>query len=647
MSGWIAENDAKSYLIDPVPASALPTVIPQTPTLAPAQIDCRAAPPTQFNIGMPGTVRTAAANATPNSVRMREKPAVAAKLVGTLAQNIAFKIVGGPQCADNFVWWQITADNGLSGWVAEGADKYYIVPLVQQPSRAATSEPFVIEPIDCPGALPTRLASYAAGRVAAGKTLTLRSAPNANSPPVTQTRVGEPFSGKVAAGTTFRIFSSSGSSFFYQCAAPILWWAISLDNTPAEGWVPELLDGEYVIEPTSPGVTATPIQYRAPLPTRTPAPIQTSTPTLIPTQTLIPTITLTPSITMTPSVVPTSGATPTPASGQASAVSSLAFSPDSSTFLAGYADGTARLWETQTGRLLREFKAKMDNIISVAFTPDGVQAMTASRNGYVLLWRATGDQPPLVYDLHTYGTLNCAQLSPDGAYLLTCSNDGSARLWHLGTPDPPELLQLKSPIMSGAFSSSEENANDDPYVLLGSSSSSVTVWWYTHHVQSRLKLLFVPDGQAVKTIVTNNLDFMGFVTADGSADFETYGTFNFHGQVLPDGTVPDTIKSYPQALEVKGRMLTLIGAGTAFAVGFSNTPLVELYASNPGGMGGTDPQAGQLLATATGHSASVTSIAFGGNKATPYILTGSLDTTVRLWDIKTAYDGDLAHIIKA
>src|SRR5262249_34581689 len=50
---------------------------------------------------------------------------------------------------------------------------------------------------------------------------------------------------------------------------------------------------------------------------------------------------------------------------------SVAFSPDGQTFATGCLDGTARLWETATGRPLGEPLKHAGPVLAVAFGPDG------------------------------------------------------------------------------------------------------------------------------------------------------------------------------------------------------------------------------------------------------------------------------------
>jgi hypothetical protein len=51
--------------------------------------------------------------------------------IARLPEGATFTIVGGPECADGFIWWQI--DTVLNGWTAEGqligsAYDYFLEP---------------------------------------------------------------------------------------------------------------------------------------------------------------------------------------------------------------------------------------------------------------------------------------------------------------------------------------------------------------------------------------------------------------------------------------------------------------------------------------------------------------------------------------
>jgi hypothetical protein len=63
--------------------------------------------------------------------RVRVRPDTSSNIEGTIKPGEEVLIVGGPLCAENWVWWQVSAKNKtLSGWTSEGdMEAYWLVPL--------------------------------------------------------------------------------------------------------------------------------------------------------------------------------------------------------------------------------------------------------------------------------------------------------------------------------------------------------------------------------------------------------------------------------------------------------------------------------------------------------------------------------------
>jgi hypothetical protein len=100
----------------PRPTATPPTVSTDTPEAA-ATAEAPATAPPSDTIGVGGYVRIAA----PAGLSFRETPSTSGELVQVLDSGSVLEVIGGPQDADGYTWWQLRRDDGKDGWSAAGS----------------------------------------------------------------------------------------------------------------------------------------------------------------------------------------------------------------------------------------------------------------------------------------------------------------------------------------------------------------------------------------------------------------------------------------------------------------------------------------------------------------------------------------------
>ncbi len=100
-------------------------------------------------------------------------------------------------------------------------------------------------------------------------------------------------------------------------------------------------------------------------------------------------------------------------------------------------DGIVRLWDAETGRLIRTFEGHEQNVRTLAFDAEGGRLATAG--GSIRVWEVATGEMLRRLEGHTAAIADLA-FSPDGDRLVSGSWDNTARIWSLIEPDAAPLV---------------------------------------------------------------------------------------------------------------------------------------------------------------------------------------------------------------
>ncbi|MFH7339043.1 AAA family ATPase [Streptomyces sp. KHY 26] len=183
-------------------------------------------------------------------------------------------------------------------------------------------------------------------------------------------------------------------------------------------------------------------------------------------------------------------------------VESVSFSPDATMLATAGRDQVVRVWDVRSGAPVRRLTGAGDIGRQVAWSPDGTRIAASFRDQVVRVWDAEGGE--LVQELHGHtGDVWGVAWAPDGSRLATASHDRTAVIWTTETGLATTILTGHTEFVEGIAWSP-----DGRCVATGSGDHTARVWDAGTGVQ--LLLLrghadyvwnpsFSPDGRLLAT----------------------------------------------------------------------------------------------------------------------------------------------------
>jgi len=190
-------------------------------------------------------------------------------------------------------------------------------------------------------------------------------------------------------------------------------------------------------------------------------------------------------------------------SGHTDSVVHAEFSPDGRHIVTASSDGTARLWNTESGQLMANLRGHTGKVSVARFSPVGERIVTASKDKTARVWNAANGQLLATLSAHTESVVH-AEFSPDGQHIVTASHDHTARIWNAADGQLLKTLQSHTDsVYDAAFSP------DGQRIVTASSDGTARLWKVANgqmvatlrgHTGQIGYARFSPDGRWIVTV---------------------------------------------------------------------------------------------------------------------------------------------------
>lgn len=156
--------------------------------------------------------------------------------------------------------------------------------------------------------------------------------------------------------------------------------------------------------------------------------------------------------------------------GHLGAVTAVAFSPDGQQILTASKDATAKIWSVERRSELFSLEGHTEGILSAAWSRDGRFIATGSQDHSAKIWEARSGRELAAFKMQSERAEGIA-LDPRGRFAAVGGNGGTLRVWRL--PDGAELLHFQAHprgVLSVACSS------DGARIATSGKDRTVRVW---------------------------------------------------------------------------------------------------------------------------------------------------------------------------
>jgi WD40 repeat protein len=293
----------------------------------------------------------------------------------------------------------------------------------------------------------------------------------------------------------------------------------------------------------------------------------------------------------------------------------------------GY-DSSVRLWNGQSGQLLKTLQGHTNWVLCIKFSPEGTILASGSDDQTVKLWDVCTGRLANTLLGHT-GWVRCVDFSRDGKLLASSSDDRTIKLWNVDRPESGSD-EYRADSLSGSICKTLEGHTNGVWSVAFSPDGTLLA---SGSVDRTVKVWDVRTGAIVRNL-------------EGHSNWVRCVAFSPDGTLLASASYDSSVKLWDA--RTGELVLTLEGhTSGVWSVDFSPDGTLVASGSYDKTVKLWDACTGELLKTLEGHTHGVWSVAFSPRaklsqkSATPLqkqdliLASGSYDRTVKLWDVCT------------
>jgi WD40 repeat protein len=300
-------------------------------------------------------------------------------------------------------------------------------------------------------------------------------------------------------------------------------------------------------------------------------------------------------------------------------VGGLSLSRDGRTLVVAGGDGRVRFLDMATGGVQRTLTAHTNVIYKAIFSPDEKLLASSSRDLTARIWDIASGR-----ELQKLDGFRCSvkavAFSPDGQILAASGNDGMLKLWDVKTgAELKSLVHINSADIDMA-TYSFVFSRDGMKIYAGNGDGTISEWdvgsgkelrFWKAHDYSAFRLLFSPDYRLLASFGDSVVKLW---------DTSTWREVRSMSMIRTAGV---SHMSSTIAFSNDGKLIA------ASDVGLDAKQSTYLYVQAIV----WNVKSGEKLFTIEGHKFDIDGLVF--TRDGRFLLTGSVDTTIKFWDMKT------------